>query len=369
MEIRIGKANLLSGVQKVQGVVEAKGAMPILSYLLISTDQDGVFIQATDLEVAFRGYYSANVVAEGQAVLNAKKLHDIVRELPDSEIHITQEENNWVTIKCQKSVFRLPGLAAEEFPVFPEYGEDSLIDFNAGALKEMIRKTSFAVSTDETRKGISGLLLELEKGNCSMVGTDGHRLVSIQRPLPEGTNSEEEKSEHLLPRKLVNELAKFIEDEDQTISFSIKDNFLAFTQGKQAIVSRAVDGKFPNYRQVIPKENELLISINKEDLSHAMKRVVLLADEHSKMVRLEVKSSQLLLNADTADQGAAKEEIAIDYKGNDVAIGLNGRYVLDILNVIEYENVVLKLKDKDHSCLIMTEKDPGFLSLVMPMRL
>ena len=369
MEIRIDKANLLSGVQKVQGVIEAKGAMPILSYLLISTDQDGVFIQATDLEVAFRGYYLANVVADGKAVLNAKKLHDIVKELPESEVHIKQEDNNWVTIKCQKSIFRLPGLSAEEFPVFPDYSQNSLIDFNTKTLKEMIRKTSFAISTDETRKGISGLLLELEKGNSSMVGTDGHRLVYIQRPFTKGTSGEKERIEYLLPRKLVNELSKFIEDEEQTISFSVKDNFLAFIQGKQAIVSRSIDGKFPNYRQVIPKENNLSISINKENLSQAMRRVVLLADEHSKMVRLKAKLNLLSLDSDTADQGAAKEELLVDYKGDDVTIGLNGRYVLDILNVIEDDNVTLKLKDKDHSCLIITKKDPGFLSLIMPMRL
>jgi DNA polymerase-3 subunit beta len=369
MEIRIGKANLLAGVQRVQGVVEAKGAMPILSYLLISTDQDGIFIQATDLEVAFRGYYPSNVVAEGQAVLNARKLHDIVKELPNSEIHMLKEENNWVTIKCEKSVFRLPGLSAVEFPAFPEYAQESLVNFNGGTLKEMIRKTSFAVSTDETRKGISGLLLELEKENCSMVGTDGHRLVSIKRSLPEGSSGNEETSEYLLPRKLVGELAKFIEDEEQSIAFSKKNNFLAFTQGKQAIVSRSVDGKFPNYRQVIPKENELLVPIKKEEFSQAMKRVVLLADEHSKMVRLEVKENLLTLNSDTADQGAAKEEITINYKGDGVAIGLNGRYVLDILNVVDHEDVVLKLKDKDHSCLITSEKDSGFISLVMPMRL
>ena len=186
MEVRISRDELLTGVHKVQGIVEPKGAMTILSHLHLSADKDNICIRATDLEIGTLGYYSANVSSPGAVTLNARKIYDIIRELPDEEIYLKKEEKNWTTLKCGKSKFRLPGLPPEDFPALPEYSDKPLLEFDCKILKEMIRKTSFAISTDETRKGISGLLLELENRNCSMVGTDGHRLVSVQRTLPEG---------------------------------------------------------------------------------------------------------------------------------------------------------------------------------------
>lgn len=361
---------MLAGVQRVQGVVEVKGAMPILSYLLISTDEEGIYIQATDLEIGVKGYYSANVTRQGQAALNARKLYDIIRELPPNmEIHMAQEENNWVTMKCGKSMFRLPGIPADDFPAFPEYHEDSLMEFKGSLLKEMIRKTVFAVSPDETRKAISGLLLEVNGKFAAMVGTDGHRLAFINRPLLKSNASSEEKVPFLLPKKTLSELLKSMEDDESIYAFSVKGNHFAFIQGKQVIVSRAIDGKFPDYQQVIPSDTPVKVPVNKEQLLHALKRVSLLADEQSKMVRFEIDEGRLTLVSDSTELGAAKEEVSIGYKGEAVSIGLNAKYVLDILSVIDEEEVVLNLKDKDHSCLITVESDKDFLSLVMPMRL
>lgn len=369
MEVRISKDVLLSGVQRVQGIVEVKGTMPILSYLLMATQEEGINIQATDLEIGIKGYYPANVIAPGEVALNARKLHDIIRELPDQEIHMVKEENNWVTLKCGKSVFRLPGLPASDFPVFPEYSEESLIEFKGSLLKEMIRKTSFAVSPDETRKGISGLLLEVEDGRSTMVGTDGHRLALISRPLLKSNAPSEGKTPYLLPKKILSELLKFMEDDDSVYSFSVKENHFAFIQGKQVIVSRAIDGKFPNYQQVIPSGNDVKVPVNKENLLHALKRVALLADEQSKMVRFEIRENSLTLVSDSTELGTATEEVVVDYKGEEVLIGLNARYVMEILSVIDEDEVTLNLKDKDHSCLITVKEDKDFLSLVMPMRL
>ena len=366
MEVRVNREKLFEGVQKVQGIVEVKGAMPILSYLLIATDKDGIHIQATDLEIGTKGFYKANIIAEGQVALSARKLHDILRELPNEEIHFLKEENHWVTIKCGKAIFRLPGMPAEDFPPFPEFSQDSLIQFKGSELKEMIRKTLFAVSPDETRKGISGLLLEKEKDRITLVGTDGHRLACINRT---SSSSSKEKIEFLLPKKALSELLKFIEDDESDYIFSAKDNHLAFLHGRQILVSRAIDGKFPNYQQVIPKDNKLLVHVNKNNLLHALKRVALLADEQSKMVRFEIQKGNLTLISDNTELGTAKEEIALDYDGDEVQIGLNARYVLEILGVIDQDEIILNLKDKDHSCLITVKDDKDYLSLVMPMRL
>lgn len=367
MEVRIDKDTFLNGVQKVQGIVEAKGAMPILSHLLLTTEKERIGIQATDLEIGAKGYYSANVVAEGQVTLNAKKLFDILRELPSEEVHLTREDNHWVTLKCGKSKFRLPGMPSQDFPPFPEFSQDSLLEFSSKLLKEMIRKTFFAQSPDETRQVLNGLLLEREGRKLNMVGTDGHRLAVIKRNL--GDAAKGDKLSYLIPKKALAELMKLIEDEDATFSFSAKNNHLAFMQGDQVIVSRKIDGKFPNYQQVIPSDNKLQVSVNRDVLQHALKRVALLADEKSKMVRFDVQSGNITLTTDTTELGEAREEIPVSYSGKDVSIGLNAKYVLDVLNVIDDEEVVLNLKDQNSSCLITSNKDKDYQSIVMPMRL
>tara|TARA_B100000315_G_scaffold15325_1_gene13798 strand:- start:543 stop:1718 length:1176 start_codon:yes stop_codon:yes gene_type:complete len=367
MEVRIDKDTFLNGVQKVQGIVEAKGAMPILSHLLLTTEKERIGIQATDLEIGAKGYYSANVVAEGQVTLNAKKLFDILRELPSEEVHLTREDNHWVTLKCGKSKFRLPGMPSQDFPPFPEFSQDSLLEFSSKLLKEMIRKTFFAQSPDETRQVLNGLLLEREGRKLNMVGTDGHRLAVIKRNL--GDAAKGGKLSYLIPKKALAELMKLIEDEDATFSFSAKNNHLAFMQGDQVIVSRKIDGKFPNYQQVIPSDNKLQVSVNRDVLQHALKRVALLADEKSKMVRFDVQSGNITLTTDATELGEAREEIPVSYSGGDVSIGLNAKYVLDVLNVVDDEEVVLNLKDQNSSCLITSNKDKDYQSIVMPMRL
>jgi len=369
MEVRISRDTFLNGVQKVQGIVEAKGAMPILSHVLIRAEKEKITLEATDLEIGTRDSYPANVIAEGSVTLNARKLFDIVRELPDLEIHLIKEDNDWVTLKCGNSKFRLPGLPAADFPAFPEYSLDSLMEFSCSQLKEMIRKTFFSVSPDESRQALNGLLLENENGKANLVATDGHRLACITRPLLKSSIPDGEKLSILLPKKAIAELLKLLEDDESTFAFSTQGNHLAFIQGTQVIVSRKIDGKFPNYRQVIPPDNNLKIKIDRDILSHALRRVSLLADEKSKMVRFDIQKGNLTLISDNSDYGAAREEFPIDYDGEDVSIGLNAKYVLDILNVTEDQEVILNLKDQNHSCMITVENDSDYLGIVMPMRI
>ncbi len=367
MEVRIDRDVFLDGAQKVQGIVEAKGAMPILSHLLFSAETDRVSIQATDLEIGAKGYYSANVLTTGEVTLGAKKIFDILRELPREEVHLIKEDNHWVRLKCGKSKFRLPGMPSEDFPPFPEFSQDSLMELNSKLLKEMIRKTFFAQSPDETRQILNGLLLEQDNEKVKMVGTDGHRLALIRRDLNGGSKGA--KNSYLIPKKALTELIKLVEDEEAAFSFSSKNNHIAFMQGDQVIVSRKVDGKFPNYQQVIPSDNKLQVQINRDVFQHALKRVALLADEKSKMVRFDIQSGSMTLTTDTTELGEAREEIAVNYTGEDVSIGLNARYVLDVLGVIDDEDVFLNLKDEKSSCLITSKSDKDYQSIVMPMRL
>jgi DNA polymerase-3 subunit beta len=282
-------------------------------------------------------------------------------------VHLVKEDNHWVRVKCGKSKFRLPGMPPEDFPPFPEFSQDSLMKFSSKLLKEMIRKTFFAQSPDETRQVLNGLLLERENGKLKLVGTDGHRLAVVRRDL--GDASKGEKLSYLIPKKALAELMKLIEDEEAIFSFSAKNNHMAFMQGDQVIVSRKIDGKFPNYQQVIPSDNKLQVKINRDIFQQALKRVALLADEKSKMVRFDIQSGNITLTTDTTELGEAREEIAISYSGEDVSVGLNAKYVLDVLNVMDDEEVVLNLKDEKSSCLITSNADKDYQSIVMPMRL
>ena len=369
MEIKINAGVFLKGVQKVQGIVESKGAMPILSHLLISAEKDGITIKATDLEIGMMGVYPAQVLKPGSVTLNARKLFDILKELPVEEVHLATEENDWVTLTCGKARFRLPGLPAADYPPLPEYSDKGLLEFSGKQLKEMIRKTYFAISPDETRQALNGLLLEMEQGKINMVGTDGHRLALIKRPATAVNGAKADPSGYLLPKKVLSELLKSVENDDTVYKFSVKDNQLAFIHGQEVIVSRKVDGKFPNYRQVIPGDNPIQVRVNKEDFAHALRRVSLLADEKSRMVRFEIRKGNMTLISDNTELGAAREELEVDYDGEEVTIGLNAGYVLDVLSAVEGDQVVLNLKDQNHSCLITAESDEDYLSIVMPMRL
>lgn len=369
MEIKISRDDFLNGIHKVQGVVESKGAMPILAHVLITTEKDGVVMQATDLEIGIKGFYPAKVVSKGSITVNARKLFDILRALPDLEVHLACDENDWVTLKCGKSKFRLPGLPAGDFPKLPEYSETALMEFSGPKLKEMIRKTYFAISPDESRQALNGLLLEQDKDHVNLVGTDGHRLSYIRRPLLK-SNGKGGESSFLLPKKVLTELLKLMEnDEGATYAFSVKDNQLAFIHDREVIVSRKIDGKFPNYQQVIPTDNNVKVPVNTQALTQALTRVALLADEKSKMVRFEISEGSLTLVSDHTELGGAQEEMEISYKGDDIRIGLNAKYVLDVLNVIDADEVILNLKDQNHSCLMTLSEDKDYKSIVMPMRL
>ena len=367
MEVRIDKDIFLDGVQKIQGIAEAKGAMPILSHFLLVAEKDRIGIQATDLEIGSKGYYPANVITPGEITLSAKKIFDILRELPREEVHLIKEDNHWVRLKCGKSKFRLPGMPSEDFPPLPEFSQDSLMELSGKLLKQMIRKTFFAQSPDETRQVLNGLLLEQDNGKVKMVGTDGHRLAVVRRDL--GGSSKGEKGSYLIPKKTLAELVKLVEDEEAIFSFSAKNNHFAFIQGDQVIVSRKIDGKFPNYQQVIPSDNKLQVQINRSMFQQALKRVSLLADEKSKMVRFDIKVGSIVLTSDTTELGEAREEVATSYSGEEVSVGLNAKYVLDVLNVIDDEEIILNLKDDKSSCLITSNGDKDYQSIVMPMRL
>ena len=378
MEFTITKGEFFKGLQKSQGVADTKGAIPILSNILIEVVDSGIWIYATDLNIGIKGFYNASVKSKGRFTANARKLFDIVRELPDADINVNQKsgvkrkehENEfadlWINLSCGNYKTRLSGLPVDEFPAFPSYGEDYLVKFEPSQLKDMVRKTIFSVSSDETRYTLNGTLLEAEGNTVKLVSTDGHRLSYIKNENPKIV---EKKINVIIPQKTTSELLKLVEDDNEDVLFSIYENHAVFKKKKFVLVSRVIDGQFPNYEVVLPKNNDKRVILNKDVLIHALKRVSLLSDEKSKMVKFNIEKDNIELLSDTAGIGEAKEKVDVKYKGEGLSIGLNARYILDIMSAVDSNEIILDIKDSVSPTLFMQMNDENYKCVIMPMRL
>ncbi len=374
MELKITRGEFLKGLHMVQGISEAKGTMPILSYLLIETEEGGITISATDLEIGVKGSYKAEVIKEGKITLNARKIFDIVREFPEGDILLTEEKDNipedqigsWITILCGNSKFRIASLPPEDFPSIPVYEEEGTIEFESSMLKEMIKKTFFSISSDETRPSLNGVLLQAEGQDVYMISTDGYRLTYIKKGL--GKPIKGDRLNVIISRKTLIELLKLLEDSQVPMLFGIQKNHAAFRINGLFMISRLIEGEFPNYENLIPKDNNKKLIINRDNLIYALRRVSILADEKSRMVKFNIMKNQLVLISDSTEVGEAKEEIVAEYQEDEMSIGLNARYVLDAVSAMDTDEVCFNLKGPDSSCLITSAKDEDYKCIVMPMR-
>jgi DNA polymerase-3 subunit beta len=366
MEFSVGRDELYRCLQRLQGFIDPKGPMPILSNLLIQSAGKGIFISATNLDIALKKFCPAAVTDSGSLTINSKKLHDIVRELPEGEIHLTQTDNQWARLTCGNSKFRLSLLPVDDFPPFPKFQEESMKSIDGPTLGEMIGKTAHAISQDETRYMLNGVLLQIYKDHMRMVSTDGHRLAFVKRPV---SMKLEKEIEVIIPKKAVQELNKLTEEEGEELKFTLQDNHLIFKKDETVFVSRLLEGKFPNYEQVIPSKNTKVAKVPVEEMTHALKRVVILADEKSKMVKLQFSKGKLELTSEATELGDAMETLEVDYAKEDISIGVNAVYLIDVLTILKEEKVSLNMEDSLSPLLIKSAEDENFLSIVMPMRL
>lgn len=373
MHFTIEKDMFLRGLGRVQGIVERKTTLPILSNVLIVARDGEISLTATDLEVGLNGSYAATVKTPGNITVAAKKLHEIIKELPEGEVSFRAKENSWIEIRCGKAIFNIVGLAAEEFPYFPELGRERFIEIKAADLKEMIEKTLFSVSTDESKYNLNGIYFRsmLDEGNrevLRLVATDGHRLALIQRPL-NGASTEELRKGVIFPRKGIIELKKMTEEGQGTILLGFLDNNAVVRKDQTTVVMRLVDGDFPDYNRVIPKGNDCIGIIKTDNFLHALKRMAILSSERSKGVKLLIKPGILEISSSNPEFGEAREELEVEYSGPEIAIGFNARYLIDILVAQNETSVHLILKDNLSPGLVRPDKDQDFFAVVMPMRL
>ena len=366
MKFKILKSEFLDVLNTTQGVVEKKNVMPILANILIEADGKSplIKISATDLEVAVHVQAQAQVEKPGKITVSAKSLFDIIRETSSEEINISTTESDRVEIVTNNGLYKILGLSAKEYPSLPAI-EGEFVRIASEDLAQMLDKVCFAMSTDDTRYHLNGVLLEKNGSETNLVATDGHRLSFTKRAI---SMEKMRQDKIIIPRKAVNELRKLLAQE-KSIELSVSERHIFVKTEKQTLYIRLIDGNFPDYRRVIPQDNPIKIEIPRDSLVGALKRVSLLANDRSKGVAFYFCNNSLTVSSSNPEIGEAKEDIEIDYKGSVLNIGFNAKYFLDVLGVIPDDKVVVAFKDELSPCLVSCASEPGFKSVVMPMRL
>jgi DNA polymerase-3 subunit beta len=373
MEFIIEKDQFLKALQKIQGIVEKRTSMPILSNVLLETTETSLLVTATDLEVGMKSSYTAEVISPGKITVSAKKLYEIVKELPNNPISFSTKDNDWVEIKCGKVQFNIVGLSPDEFPYFPDVKEENLFEIESALLRGMIERTSYAICTDETKYNLNGIFIKVEtredgSNGLKMVSTDGHRL-SIAAGNLKGSVGPELLKGVILPKKGVYEMKKITDEEGGTLLFGFMDNSAVIKRGDSYMIMRLVDGEFPDYNRVIPTANTRIVSVNKEDFSHSVRRMAILSSEKFKGIMLEISSGGIRISSSNPELGDAMEELDVEYSGEPISVRFNARYLLDVLSVAETERVEMQFKDELSPSIIVPEKSNSFLAVIMPMRL
>jgi DNA polymerase-3 subunit beta len=369
MEILVRRNDLVKELQLVQGIVERKSSIPILSNVLAEARSGELRISATDLDVSLRCGCAAQVVEEGAVTLGAKKLYEIVRSLPESDVSVKVEADAWARIKCERVEFRMAGLPGEDFPSLPEARAGKAVEIPAAVLRGLIQRTAFAITAEDARYYLAGALLVLDKESASMVATDGHRLAWAQKKT--GLKVAEV-TRVLVPRKAIAELARLIEDMggEEPVSFQQGEGHLIFAAGGRTLASKMVEAQFPAYEKVVGVTGDKKVAVGREVMQSAIRRVSLLSSERGRAVRLSLEEGRLEVSASSPELGEARESLPLEYAGEGVEIGFNAQYLLEFLGVAGTDEVALEVKDAESQGLFRPVGDDGgdYRYVVMPMR-
>lgn len=368
MELVVRKNDLLRELQLFQGIVERKNTIPILANVLMEAKGDTVRFLATDLEVGLRSTCKATVTKGGTLTLPAKKFYEIVKSLPETDIRI-EDDKGGVKIAADRFESRMQTLPREDFPTLPESGGAATAVLPRSAVKEMVAKTQFAITGEDTRYFLNGALFVLRPEEMNLVATDGHRLalVSVTR---DGTAKDGEEVKAILPKKTLGELGRLLMEGEGDIGYERGENHLFFTAGDRLLISRMIDGQFPAYERVIPKGNDKHIEFERDRLTNAVKRVALMSNERSRAVKFQIDKGKVDVTSSSPDLGEAKETLPVDYSGSSMQICFNAQYVLDFLAAVATDVVSLELKDEVSQAVMKPVGAEGYdyTYVIMPMR-
>jgi DNA polymerase III subunit beta len=375
MELTVAKADLQKELQLCQGVVEKRSTIPILSNVLLRAADDRLQIAATDLDVTILSSCAARITTPGGVTIEAKRFFDIVRSMPDEDVHLNLQENNSMLVESGTAKFRLLGLPAEDYPTLPTVNVSEAYAISLEELKTMVAKVKFAITHEETRFQLNGALLKVQPQKMEMVATDGHRMALIN--FPKTGNGKGRKGNDLtilIPRKALDEILRLEGGEDGVVKFGVSENQLFFEAGDRRLMARMIDVNFPNYMEVISRDNDRHVMVDRERLLSTIRRISLVANERTRAVRFDFAPGKLTVSSTNPELGDARETVPIDYAGNPFFVGLNAAYVTDFLSAVDTAQVSLDLKDENSQCIgkpanTADDLPYDYLYVVMPMRL
>jgi DNA polymerase-3 subunit beta len=366
MKFSIQKEDILAELQLLQGIVEKRNTMPILANILVTASGGEIELKGTDLEVGLKTHFPAKVEEEGSITLSGRKVFEIVKSLPDGETATFNESKDlMMEITSGASEFKVLCLPKEDYPQVPEPKFEKNIVLPLNKFQDMIDKVYYGI-TQEQRYYLSGALLIIKDNSMELVSTDGHRLAYTSRTIDKMKLSTEIRA--IVAKKTLSELRKF---EDDTLEFDLDESNLFFRVKNRTLISRIIEGKFPNFEAVIPKDNPNTFTVSKEEITDAVRRVSLFSTERSKGIKFYLGKNNIKLFSSSPEIGEARDKVVVDYKGEDLEIGFNSQYLLDFLGTVSAETVRFELKDANSSVLIRpeVEEDIKYIYVLMPMKL
>lgn len=369
MRFKITRDNLQQGLASVAASIPTRTTLPVLSNILISADDDSVTMSGTDLDIAVSVRVPAEVEEAGALTVPAKKLQELARELPEHPVRI-QSKGDRLELSCGRASFKLNGMPKDEFPTFPSVNFDACWKLKGSVLHDLIRQTSFAVSTEESRPILNGVLWQLENGTMRMVATNGHRLARMAVPVSAGSMPKEDL---IVPPKALQQVERLFGPEDE-VEVARSENHLGFRRDGTQVFTRLIEGPYPNYEQVIPRDNDKVAIVDRNLITQALRRMAVVASDQTHRVRLGFTTGTIRFSVETPDLGEAHEELEVDYQGDPLEIGFNASYLLEVLKYMPTEDVKLTFKAPERAATIEPvaregDEAPDYFCLVMPLRL
>lgn len=376
MEIRIDQRVLLQMLYRAQGIVDKKSTLNVLAHVLIeSVGKDAVRISCTDYDVGLLAIYPAEILEAGAMAVNGRNVFDVVKSLPDAPVTLKKQPNHWVDLTCGRSSFKLTGIPPEDFPEQKDPEDLPGVVIDRTTLLQLIDKTIFSISTDESRMNLNGAYFKAEPKDgdrthlrVSMVSTDGHRLSRVVRDLPV-PDPIEKPIDAIVHRKGIQELKRILEGDDESVQISSFQNNMVFRYENAVLFVRQIEDSFPEYEKVIPRDSAVAVSLDKQELTQAIRRTATLTSAKVSIIKVSLEKGRVVLTTNNPDYGEARVEVDADYEGNTIVVGFNHRYLVDVLGVIEGDVVQFKINDEFSPGVIESEKDPGATFVIMPMRI
>ena len=370
MKFKISRSNFFKTLSHLQGIVDKKNSLPILANILIEAKDNHLILSSTDMDISIIEKIGCDVFEDGATTINSQILYDIVRKIDDnSEIEIISNDGKLLTLRSKWSRFSLACLPKEDFPIIDQDNSGNTIKINSKIIFKLIDKTKFAISNEETRYFLNGLYFNITKNQSNsvvtLVGTDGHRLSKFSHNIDD---SIDQVSGVIIPKKTIYELSKLLSEIDQDVFISISSNKIVFNINNIIFISKLIDGSFPDYERVIPKDNSNILKINREILLSAVDRVSTIANEKSPVIKFKLLQNVLNLNTINNESSTASEDLDINYNGDEIEIGFNSKYIMDIVNNLEDEEISILLKDNTSPIIALGSSNSNLVYVLMPMR-